>query len=266
MVNYNKSTIYKLCCKDPEVKDEYIGSTTNFKLRKHGHKYACTNETHKKYHLKVYKCIRDNGNWDNWNMVEVEKYAATDKQDLHKRERYWIETLKTTLNKVIPTQTDKEYRDNNKEKKAEYREKNKGKIAEKYKEYYEENKDKILDNKKEYYEKNKHKIAEKNKKKASLNLINSKNPITMFWDEQSEFEFVDNIKKRIKKVDIWKSFLVTNGSKVLGRNKFYEMFMDIYKKELLTTTYNEGKEWSGIQRVCHQVNDRDEYVDGFPLM
>ena len=38
MVNYNKSTIYKLCCKDTEITDEYVGSTTNFSRRKAHHK------------------------------------------------------------------------------------------------------------------------------------------------------------------------------------------------------------------------------------
>ena len=33
--------------------------------------------------------------------------------------------------------------------------------------------------------------------------------------------------------------------------------MDIYKKEILDTSYKGGQEWSGIQRVCHQDNDSD---------
>ena len=140
-----------------------------------------------------------------------------------------------------------------------------------------ERRDEILENKdsfftefahgaKRYYDNNMKIVDCEEVIVASLNLINSKNPITMFWEAQDEFEFVGDIKKRIKKVDLWKSFLVTNGSKVLGRNKFYEMFMDIYKTELLATTYDHGSEWSGIQKICHQINDRCEYVDGLPLM
>ena len=59
--------------------------------------------------------IRENGGWDNWDMVEVERYEATDKGNLHSRERYWIETLKSNLNGVIPTRTLKEYYEANKE-------------------------------------------------------------------------------------------------------------------------------------------------------
>lgn len=54
--------------------------------------------------------MRANGGWDNWDMVEIEKYNATDKQDLHKRERYHIETLKAVLNCELPGRTIKEYK------------------------------------------------------------------------------------------------------------------------------------------------------------
>ena len=83
--------------------------------------------------MYVYQFIRANGGWDNWDMVELERYNATDKRDLHTRERYWIETLGAALNKIIPTRTkqeyNKEYREENKEKMKEYCEKNKVKIS-----------------------------------------------------------------------------------------------------------------------------------------
>jgi len=43
MVNYEKSTIYKIVCKDVNIKDCYVGSTTNFNRRKQEHKYNCNN-------------------------------------------------------------------------------------------------------------------------------------------------------------------------------------------------------------------------------
>lgn len=119
MVNYDNSIIYKLCCKDTSVIDIYVGSTTNFRSRKYKHKNKCNSENSKNHNNPVYKFIRDKGGWDNWDMVEVEKYKATDKAELHKRERYWLETLGATLNKCIPTRTVKEYREDNKENIAE---------------------------------------------------------------------------------------------------------------------------------------------------
>ncbi len=130
MVNYNKSTIYKLCCKDTEITDEYVGSTTNFNRRKACHKSKCHSETGHSYNYRVYECIRDNGGWDNWDMVEIEKYCASDKNDLHKRERYWIEILKSNLNKQIPSKTKDEIKEYQKEYWEEYYEKNQEKIKE----------------------------------------------------------------------------------------------------------------------------------------
>ena len=44
MPDYTKAVIYKICCKDVEVKDEYIGSTLDFLKRRQCHKTRCTNE------------------------------------------------------------------------------------------------------------------------------------------------------------------------------------------------------------------------------
>ena len=169
MVHYDKSTIYKLCCKDPEITDIYVGSTTNFSRRKSAHKQSCNNENSDKYHLKVYKTIRDFGGFDNWDMVEVERYCATDRKDLHTRERFWLDELSATLNKIIPTQSISEYRTKNKEKitekNAKYYAKNKEKIAEYKAEYAAKNKDKIT----EYHVKNKEKIAEQKAKYYAKN-------------------------------------------------------------------------------------------------
>ena len=78
-VNYSNGIIYKLCCKEPEKKDEYVGSTTSFTKRKTQHKSICANETSNSYTCPVYVCVRQNGGLQNWDMVEVEKYQATDK-------------------------------------------------------------------------------------------------------------------------------------------------------------------------------------------
>ena len=113
MVKYNQSIIYKLCCLDPTITDIYIGSTTNRNRRKQEHKIVCNNEQHSHYNLYVYQFIRDNGGWINWDFVMIETYNASDKLDLHKRERYWIEELKSTLNRSIPTRNHQEYHQQN---------------------------------------------------------------------------------------------------------------------------------------------------------
>ncbi len=105
MPNYNESSIYKLCCNDPNIVDIYIGSTTNFTRRKHGHKYSCNNPNNQSYNSPVYTFMRSNGGFQNWKMIEVEKYKAHSKRHLETRERYWIDKIKPTLNSCIPTRT-----------------------------------------------------------------------------------------------------------------------------------------------------------------
>jgi hypothetical protein len=94
--------IYKLVCKDISIKELYIGSTTHFIKRKYNHKSSCCNVNHKNYNFYVYRFIRDNGGWENWHMIEVEKYVAIDKHDAHRREREVMESLNATLNKSTP--------------------------------------------------------------------------------------------------------------------------------------------------------------------
>ena len=106
MPNYNESSIYKLCCRDPSIVDIYIGSTTNFIRRKHCHKSGCNNPNGASYNGLVYRFIRSNGGFENWEMIEVEKYNAHNKRHLESRERYWIEMLNPTLNGCMPIRTD----------------------------------------------------------------------------------------------------------------------------------------------------------------
>ena len=155
-VNYNKSIIYKLCCKDPLITDIYVGSTTNFRKRKFNHKSNCINKNNKGYNYYVYQFIRDNGDFDNWDMIMVEEYSCENKKQLDTRERYWIEQLKSSLNKKIPARTKKEWIQDNitkiKDKRKQYIIDNKDKINQQVRQYNIDNKDKITEYKKEQIE------------------------------------------------------------------------------------------------------------------
>ena len=112
-INYQKSVIYKICCEDVSILDCYVGSTTNLSRRKPQHKCKCNSEHDKGYNYNVYQFIRAHGGWDNWDVVVVEEYPCENKEQLHTRERYHVELLNSTLNKVIPTRTTKEWREDN---------------------------------------------------------------------------------------------------------------------------------------------------------
>jgi hypothetical protein len=140
MPDYSKAIVYKLCCKDPEVTDIYVGSTCAKYKRKNQHKENTIGQNCRKYNYRVYQFIREHGSWDNWDMLPIEVYPCKSKTELVIRERYWFETLKPTLNSRFPQRTLEEYRDTHKEQKAkigkEYREKHREKLnAKKGKKY-----------------------------------------------------------------------------------------------------------------------------------
>jgi hypothetical protein len=160
-INYQKACIYEIVCKDVNITERYIGSTTNLIQRRKEHKNCCNNEKGKKYNTFVYQFIRDNGSFENWDVVLIEQLIdCQDKQNLHKRERYYIDSLKAELNKYIPLRTPKEYREENKKKKKDYCESNKYKIAENHKIYLANNRDKINERQRIYRANNKDKILE----------------------------------------------------------------------------------------------------------
>tara|TARA_R110002074_G_scaffold368394_1_gene542865 strand:- start:1 stop:432 length:432 start_codon:yes stop_codon:yes gene_type:complete len=121
MPNYQKSIIYKLCCKDTDIKEIYIGATTNFRRRKCEHKYCCSNT--KKllvYNSFKYQFIRNNGDWENWDMIQIKEVSVNSKLELDAEERKVIEELKPILNRQIPSRTLQEWYKDNKEKKCKY--------------------------------------------------------------------------------------------------------------------------------------------------
>jgi len=214
MVNYGNGLIYKLCCNDTNIKDEYVGSTTDFTERKRSHKRSCNNSNYNKYNLNVYKIIRENGGFENWSMIQIEKFPCENKRELETRERHWIETLKSKLNCSIPTRTKKEYRTENvdkiKEKNKEYYIENADKLKEKNKEWRTENVDKIKEQMKEYYIENADKIKEKNKEYYIENAdkIKEKN-------KEWRTENADKIKEQMKE------YYIENADKLKEKRKEY---------------------------------------------
>jgi hypothetical protein len=167
MVNYGNGLIYKLCCKDPIITDEYIGSTCNKNRRKQQHKSCCNNENTKEHNRLVYQFIRANGGFDNFDLIIIEEYPCESKVQLEMKEREYIERLRPTLNKQIPTRTLQEYRETHREEIREYhkqyREENIEEIKEYKKRYIDENIEEIKEYQREYYEKHKEDLLEQNK-------------------------------------------------------------------------------------------------------
>ena len=70
-INYDKTHFYKIVCKDLDIKDCYVGHTTDFTTRKYDHKQRCSNPNNGGYNLPVYRFMRENGGWENFEMILI---------------------------------------------------------------------------------------------------------------------------------------------------------------------------------------------------
>jgi len=107
-IDYSKNIIYKLVCKDVTIKECYVGHTTDFKSRKQAHNISSNDNTKRKNNTYVYEFIRENGGWDNWDMVEIEKYPCKDSFEADSKKRYYIELYYATLNSVVPCKSSRD--------------------------------------------------------------------------------------------------------------------------------------------------------------
>lgn len=196
---YAKGKVYRLV--NSVDNEEYVGSTCDtLPKRLYKHKYDAKLKTSR----RVYQHMNAVG-LNNVDIVLVEEFPCNNKMELLRRERYWVDELKPTLNKNIPARTKQEYYTDNidkmreisakhyadnaekiKRRVAKYREKNSDMIKEKKLEYRArnadmiknnqakwraENADKVRENKAKYYaenaEKIKKRVAEYNAKKKA---------------------------------------------------------------------------------------------------
>jgi len=171
---YKNGKIYKIePIVDHNEEDIYIGSSTQYYLSTRMNQHKGLYKINKKQ-CNV-KLLFDKYGVENCNIILIESVEANNKMELHQREAHYIKTLKC-VNKLIPLRTDKEYRENNKEKDKEYRKKNKLQKQEYDTKYYEDNKNIILEKCKEYREINKDKIKEHKKEyyEANKDAINAR--------------------------------------------------------------------------------------------
>ena len=107
-IDYSNTIIYKIICKDKNIKELYVGHTTNFIQRKHAHKQSCNNMKSSNYKYKLYNIIRNNGGWSNWELIILEILSCKNKIEALTKEQEYYEKLQVTLNSVEPLQIKKE--------------------------------------------------------------------------------------------------------------------------------------------------------------
>ena len=138
-INYENTYIYKIVCKDLNINKSYCGSTTNFIKRKSHHKFVCNNETHKNHKLPLYSYINENGGWDNFEMILIEKFCFNNSLEARMKEREYYELLNSDLNVRRPYQNEIEKGEYYKNYTKLYNMDNK----DYFKIYYQNNKDKF---------------------------------------------------------------------------------------------------------------------------
>ena len=102
MPDYTKTVIYKIECKDPNITKTYGGHSTNLIKRRARHKTTCNNPNNKGYNYYVYQFIRENGGWENWQIVWQYDYPCASKKEATLEETKYVKQEKCELNSVIP--------------------------------------------------------------------------------------------------------------------------------------------------------------------
>ena len=102
-MNYSNTVFYKISCKDPTIKDVYVGHTTNFIQRKYLHKQLCLKPNASEQIL--YRTININGGWKNWTMQLLAIHNCANRAEAIKQEMKYAEQEQATLNPYPLTST-----------------------------------------------------------------------------------------------------------------------------------------------------------------
>jgi len=163
-------SMYKIMPKNVNLAFSYIGHTTNFNERKKQHtKNITSSSDNKHYNLKLYKTIRDNGGWDAWEMIEIEKFECPTKLHVRMREQELMVEHCVNLNTCKAFITEEERKKKKQEITNKYRIENAELIKEQQKQYKEEHKEIIKEQMRKYRQEHKAEVYEKKKEYQKAN-------------------------------------------------------------------------------------------------
>lgn len=86
---------YLISCNNQNIKDKYVGRTTNFDIRKQSH-----NRMSKSSNLKLYRKIRECGGWNNWKMKIIYEADCKNNKEASYIEQKYIDMYKCNLNSI----------------------------------------------------------------------------------------------------------------------------------------------------------------------
>ena len=156
--DYSNCYIYYIIDSDKVV--HYVGSTSNFNSRKSKHKSICNHENNPHYHLDIYKYIRDNGGFEQFEIIPISKIENVKNQtELSIAERLEMEKFTGLKNMRGSFRSEKE----KVEMRKQWKKDNPEKHAENSRIWRENNPEKYKQHCKKYYEANVEKIKERNR-------------------------------------------------------------------------------------------------------
>lgn len=163
-------SMYKILPKNKDLLFSYIGHTTNFTQRSSNHKKNTINTNdNKHYNLKIYQTIRNNGGWDFWEIIEIEKYVCNTRDQARMREQELMNEHGSNLNTCKAYITEEERKKRKQEITNKYRVENKELLKEQTKKYKEEHKDVIKEQMHQYRQQRKAELYEKKKEYIKAN-------------------------------------------------------------------------------------------------
>jgi hypothetical protein len=83
--------IYEIKSIDKSINGTYIGSSWNIEFRRNSHYHSYNNSNSKDYVYPLYKYIRENGGWDNFEMTVIDSGEVETKLELECAEQFYID-------------------------------------------------------------------------------------------------------------------------------------------------------------------------------
>ena len=96
-IDYSKTVIYQIKCKDTSIPYIYVNFTCNTYIKLYLYKKEYKNGKQ----CELFSKIRKNGGWENWDMIILEKYPCTNKDESKQRLDFWKSKLNNELTKGI---------------------------------------------------------------------------------------------------------------------------------------------------------------------
>ena len=252
---YKNSVIYRIYCKNTDIKDCYIGSSKSIYFRMNSHKSVCCNKTISEYNEKKYEFIRNNGGWDNFDYEILEYYPCNNFEELRQKEQEYIEKLNPSLNDAPCFRTE------------EFK-KERIKINQKNWEQTDSGKESRLNSSRKYTEKlmnnpEKHKKKLENKSEwgkkpkycevCDINITNNR-----WYIHQKSKEHLDNLKEQsIINDDEYNKILET-----VEENKNIERYCEFCRKNIKKKHWNDHiKTKNHLKNVENSKNGINELDD-----